>query len=62
MKKITFENTKWYKMFTPILPFKLGGKWYLWKKIRITYLICNDGKSIPIKTELVENIITLTVR
>ena len=56
MKKIDFSGSKWFKILRPLLPFKLGGKWYLWRKIRITYIIMNDGSSLPIKTELVENI------
>jgi hypothetical protein len=56
MKKIDCSGHKWFKILRPILPFKLGGKWYFWKKIRITYIIMDDGNSSPIKTELVENI------
>lgn len=42
-------------IYTPILPFKLGDKWYWFKKIKITYLTNDDGKHIPIKTEIFKN-------
>jgi hypothetical protein len=51
-KKISFVGSKWYKNTRPILPFKLDGKWYLWKKIRTTYIVQENGESIPIKVEL----------
>lgn len=54
MKKIDFSGNEWFKIIRPILPFKLGGKWYLWRKIKITYIIMNNGNSLPIKTELLD--------
>ena len=54
MKKITFENTKWYKMFTPILPFKLGGKWYLSAKVGIPTIMDGDTDN-PMSPELTLN-------
>ncbi len=56
INNIDLAGCVWYKMRRHILPFKLDHKWYLWRKIRITYLIEKDGSSKPIKYELVKNI------
>jgi hypothetical protein len=41
-----------YKSYVPLLPFKLGGHWYLWKRIKLTFLISDDDIYVPIETEL----------
>ncbi len=45
-------GSQWVKVYTPFFPFKLEGKWYIWKKVKVTYLISSSGKSIPIAVEL----------
>lgn len=42
-----------YIPFYGLLPFKLGGKWHWYRKIKVTYLINPDNQESPIKTELV---------
>ena len=51
---ISFKGVLYYKMYVPIFPFKLDGKWYLWRKIKETYKVGLGGQSILIKTELVD--------
>ena len=54
MGNINFVGSKWYKMSRPILPFKLGGKWYWLKTIKTTYIVAENGESIPIKSEVIQ--------
>lgn len=47
MKNISFEGCKVYKTKLRIFG-KLGGRWFLFRKITTTYLIQKGGKLIPI--------------
>lgn len=41
-----------FRPFYGLLPFKLGGRWYWFKKIKRTSLLMNSGELCPIKNEI----------
>mgnify|MGYP006302498559 CR=1 FL=1 len=45
---------RWVNIRTPILPFKLGGKWYWFRKIKTTYVINASGESVPIRRHIIK--------